>query len=291
VEEIIIDEEFRRLLPALDSMAKAQLEEQLLVHGCLNPLVLWNGILIDGYNRYEIIRRHDLPYRTVSLEFEAREDVIVWIIKTQVAQRNLTPLQLSHFRGLHYNMDKMRQGTSNQHIQKSEKYQNDTFQEPTAQRLANHYNVAPITIKRDSQISNAIMAIGEHSIEAKELVLAGRGNISRKRLQELSDADEPEIKYTIERILDGTHERRRSRQAADSEAEDLEGSADNLSSTTGAGNHFTEYEQLSLESFISRITDDFTAGIKKLDLGADTANSKPKLRLYIDMLEELYSRI
>ena len=161
-------------------------------------------------------------------------------------------------------------------------------QESTAQRLADHYNVAPITIKRDSQISNAIMSIGEHSIEAKELILAGKGNISRKRLKELSAADEPEIKYTIERILDGTHERRKTRQVSDDE---LTISADSSSIKSENTKELNEYEQLSLENFINKITDDFTAGVKRLSLGDDTSNSKEKLRLYINMLEELYNRI
>ena len=49
--EIIIDEEFNSLLPALDEQTYAMLEENLLENGCMNPLVLWNGILIDGHNR------------------------------------------------------------------------------------------------------------------------------------------------------------------------------------------------------------------------------------------------
>ena len=48
MQEIIIDEEFRFLLPALDEETFRLLEENILEHGCLVPLVLWNGILIDA---------------------------------------------------------------------------------------------------------------------------------------------------------------------------------------------------------------------------------------------------
>ena len=47
---IVIDEEFRQLLPALDAETYRLLEENLLLHGCRDPLVLWEDILIDGYN-------------------------------------------------------------------------------------------------------------------------------------------------------------------------------------------------------------------------------------------------
>ena len=58
--EIIIDEEFQRLLPPLDKREFCNLEEDILTYGCMNPLVLWNGILIDGYNRYSIVKDQKL---------------------------------------------------------------------------------------------------------------------------------------------------------------------------------------------------------------------------------------
>jgi len=51
---IIIDEEFKALLPALDKDTYAMLEENLLKNGCRDSIVLWGDILIDGHNRYEI---------------------------------------------------------------------------------------------------------------------------------------------------------------------------------------------------------------------------------------------
>ena len=54
--EIIIDEEFRILLPQLDEETFRLLEENILEYGCRDPLVLWNGIVISlknhtAYNR------------------------------------------------------------------------------------------------------------------------------------------------------------------------------------------------------------------------------------------------
>jgi len=283
MQEIIIDEEFKKLLPELDKETYAWLEESLLEYGCQNPLVLWNGILIDGHNRYEIIKRHDLPFRTISMEFDSREHVIIWIISTQVARRNLTPLQLSHFRGLHYNTDKLivkNDGGKNQHSELWDQNDPKARNKTTAQRLAEQYNVSQMTIKRDANVSNAIMAIGEVSSEAKRKILAGGGNISRTRLQELATAAETDIIETIDRILEGTHERRKVR------------SSGNAKKSESAHNDDSEnYEQLSLENFIIKITDDFNSGIRNLSLGEDTSKSKTVLRSFIKMLEELYDRI
>jgi len=68
MQEFIIDEKFKRILPKLDEIAYNDLERDILAHGCLMPLVLWNGILIDGYHRYEILTKHDLPFNTMAIK-------------------------------------------------------------------------------------------------------------------------------------------------------------------------------------------------------------------------------
>ncbi|MCL2813300.1 MAG: hypothetical protein FWD23_01740, partial [Oscillospiraceae bacterium] len=80
MREIIIDEQFKALLPALDAQTYALLEESLLANGCLHPLVLWNGVLIDGHNRYEICTKHEIPYNTIDKEFGSRDEALIWII-------------------------------------------------------------------------------------------------------------------------------------------------------------------------------------------------------------------
>ena len=89
IPEIIIDEEFRSILPALDKETFALLEENLLVHGCMHPLILWENILIDGHNRYEIATRHGIPFATVTKEFASRDEVLIWIISTHGVEEEL----------------------------------------------------------------------------------------------------------------------------------------------------------------------------------------------------------
>ena len=208
MQEIIIDPEFKKLLPELDSETLAWLEESLLEYGCMNPLVLWGDILIDGHNRYEIIKKHDLPFNTISMEFDSRDDVIIWIISTQVARRNLNQIQLSYYRGLHYSADKRVQGTNNQFVQESEKAHSGPFHSNTAERLAEQYNVSRNTIKRDSEFADAINSIGEISPEAKRRILSGSSGITRKHLKTLVQGAEDDIREVAENIENGTFERK-----------------------------------------------------------------------------------
>jgi len=84
MQQIITDLEFQRLSPILDLDTYALLEKNMLEFGCRDALVTWNGILIDGYERYRICMEYDIPFHTVSMDFASRDEVIIWIIKNQV---------------------------------------------------------------------------------------------------------------------------------------------------------------------------------------------------------------
>jgi len=288
MQEIIIDEHFKKLMPPLGEEAFAMLEMDIIEHGVLYPLVLWNGILIDGHNRYAISKKHNIPFETISMEFDAREKVLIWIITIQLAQRNLPPMLHSYYRGLHYNMEKQWHGHNNMYLQESIKSQTGTLsnEPPTAVRLAEIYNVSRNTIMRDSNLAIAIDAIGALSPEAKQIILSEQANISRTRLQELANATQEELLATIEMILDGTHQRRISRQNEE-ENEDTESDDD---TDEKQAHSIDTYERASINSLIGKIATE-VVGVQKISSQEKPEELKPALRALIDMLEELYNKI
>jgi hypothetical protein len=51
---IKINEDFKRLIPALTQEEYKQLEDNILKEGIREKIITWNGYIIDGHNRYEI---------------------------------------------------------------------------------------------------------------------------------------------------------------------------------------------------------------------------------------------
>ena len=85
-----VDPEFRGLIPPLTQDEFSQLEQNILAHGCRDPIVLWRDKVIDGHNRLKICLRHGIEYETVKLRFPSREEVKLWILENQLGRRNLT---------------------------------------------------------------------------------------------------------------------------------------------------------------------------------------------------------
>lgn len=86
---MIIDDHFQSLIPPLSAEEKAQLEENIKVEGCRDTLITWQGILLDGHNRFEICNRLNIPFRTMEIDLPDRDAAKLWIIKNQFGRRNL----------------------------------------------------------------------------------------------------------------------------------------------------------------------------------------------------------
>ena len=90
---ITIDKEFRTLITPHTEEEFAGLEALCLKYGIQDSLKVWNGILVDGHNRYEIAEKHGLEFKTEEMEFTSRDDAKEWIIDNQLARRNLDKWQ------------------------------------------------------------------------------------------------------------------------------------------------------------------------------------------------------
>ena len=62
--------------------------------GCTDPIITWNGYIIDGHNRYEICSRNNIHFNVMeAAEIKDALEVKLWIIKRQFGRRNLTVFQ------------------------------------------------------------------------------------------------------------------------------------------------------------------------------------------------------
>lgn len=93
LKTLIIDPEFRDLIPPLTDEERGLLESSILKEGCETPLVIWNGAIVDGHNRYEICHKHSIHFAIIEKAFADRREALLWIITNQLGRRNLNSFQ------------------------------------------------------------------------------------------------------------------------------------------------------------------------------------------------------
>lgn len=101
IKDLVIDEEFEKLLPVLTLEESEKLENNILQYGMLDPIKIWQDpdtgewIIIDGHNRYNILKKHNIDWHywqdyKIMAELETREDVKQWMLEQQLGRRNLS---------------------------------------------------------------------------------------------------------------------------------------------------------------------------------------------------------
>ena len=77
-----ICDEFKNIMPDLTREEYQQLEESLLNNGYMssNPIIVWNGYIVDGHKRYEICQRNNIVFNYIELDkgkFNSKIEMII----------------------------------------------------------------------------------------------------------------------------------------------------------------------------------------------------------------------
>ena len=200
--DIVINEKFRTLIPPLNKAEYTELEKSLIKEGCREPLITWNGYLIDGHNRYEICTRLNIKYKVTNMPFESEEDAISWICSNQLGRRSISEETRKYLIGKRYEAEKIiGERRSNRGINQytPEKKRpvgrpaSNDYRHRTADKLGKEYHVSHGTIKNYGSFSRVVDRIGERAPALATQILAGKVKISQKGLTELVEMNDSEM--------------------------------------------------------------------------------------------------
>ena len=172
--ELKIDPEFAGKIPPLTEEEFRQLETNILEDGrILSPLIVWNGTIVDGHNRYRILQKHaELSFEVYEREFKDRYEAIIWICRNQLGRRNLTPAQRKYLIGKQYEAEKASvNGAERRNRDKSGRFQPVGKKYPLEEPLRTSEQIA-----REHGTSERYVRIAEHfaqGVDAAEETLPG----------------------------------------------------------------------------------------------------------------------
>ena len=93
LSQLKIDPEFQSKIPPLQFEEEQQLEQNIIAEGrLLNPIITWNGYILDGHTRYRILKKHGfIKFEVEEIQPANKYEALAWICKNQLGRRNLSP--------------------------------------------------------------------------------------------------------------------------------------------------------------------------------------------------------
>ena len=93
LSQLKIDPEFQSKIPPLQFEEEQQLKQNNIAEGrLLNPIITWNGYILDGHTRYRILKKHGfIKFEAEEIQLANKYEALAWICKNQLGRRNLSP--------------------------------------------------------------------------------------------------------------------------------------------------------------------------------------------------------
>ena len=200
--ELKTDIEFENKIPPLSSEELMRLEDSILSEGRLiTPIVVWNGIIVDGHNRYRIIQKNpDIRYDIYEKNFADRNEAIAWICRNQLGRRNLTPEQKKYLIGKQYEAEKQSMGGDSKSEEAKSMYQNDTSVENTGERIARQNNISRISVLRAEGYAKAVDLADEAVPGIRNEILSGAISATDAEMMKIAKAEPEKRAELIEKL-------------------------------------------------------------------------------------------
>ena len=177
-----VDPEFQGKIPPLTFEELNQLEANILRDGrIINPIIVWQGLIVDGHNRFTIAKKHpEIPFTVHEKEFASRYEAIIWICKNQLGRRNLTPEQKKYLVGKQYEAEKSSHGETRKEshdetgrFHRSYQIDNSGDAKKTCDRIAAENNMSGISVIRAESFAKGVDAAEEAVPGTRQKVLSG----------------------------------------------------------------------------------------------------------------------
>lgn len=202
-----IDPEFQGKIPPLTFEELEQLEKNIVNDGkVINPIIVWNGVIVDGHNRYTILKKHpDIPYTVHEKAFASRYEAIIWICKNQLGRRNLTPEQKKYLVGKQYEAEKRSHGANdgfrgNQHELVSAGKRHLPTGTQTCKRIAKDNGVGKTYVKDAELYAKGVDAAEEAVPGTRQKVLSGEVKPTAAEIASVARAPPEERPALVEKI-------------------------------------------------------------------------------------------
>ena len=204
---LTIDPEFASIIPPLREEEQKQLEENILADGVvINPLIVWNGVIVDGHNRYRILQQHpEIQFTTYEKAFSDRYEAIAWICRNQLGRRNLTPQQFKYLIGQQYDAEKSAErfkGNQYTSLERSGCGQNVHNQnaERTAEKIARENNLNERYVRRAGHFAQGVDAAEEVEPGIKQEILTGSIKPTEKAVAAIAKAPPEERPALVQQL-------------------------------------------------------------------------------------------
>lgn len=204
--ELKTDEDIQRLKQPLSRLDLMSLRQKLLRFGCVEPVTVWDGVIIDGDNSYEICKSNNIMFHTVNAPFKSKDEAYSFVCKKQLLRDDLTNEMYKYLIGRLYLAEVNLKASNSFNSNKiREQYLSGAVsrKQDIVQEVSSFLGVCVSTVQKYTVFAKCVDNIRKKDPSIAQGILEGQIKISHRNLLELEKFSSWELKLFKNNITPG----------------------------------------------------------------------------------------
>lgn len=193
--------EFEFLIQPRTETYMDELAEDIVDHGCIVPIEVWENYIIDGHLRYDICRKWEVPFQIKMLPFRDENEAFSYLCNQQLKRADLTREYQCYLLGrqfrsdmeiaTHRYMEEHPEHELNSYGQVSQKY---VKKYEVAEKVGVKHNLCSTTIIKYDVYARSLDEIRSIEPDVVLKILSGELRVSHENMIELARLPREDIR-------------------------------------------------------------------------------------------------
>ncbi len=186
---LVADRVFQSLSVPLQPEQEAELEKSLLQEGCMEPVIAWNGVIIDGYKRYRICTAEGVDYDFREMKFPSEEEAVSWVCRKRIHEYPKHSVPYRYLVGRLYNAQKEIYREVRKQPEDIRTIQLNPEWDRVSYYIAEEFNLHHATIENHGTYAMWMEQIADKVWPLFEAILSGTIAATRKEIRSYAEMD------------------------------------------------------------------------------------------------------
>lgn len=188
------DKSFLLLSIPLPPEQELEFAKRLMREGCREPILTWNGVIVDGHKRYRICTDEGLDFSTEEKSFLSEEEAVSWICRRRIPLFEKKTPPYRYLVGKLYIAQKQIYHEGKNLPEHERTIRLDPKWDRVSFLVAEELHMHRATVESHGMYANAMDQIAEKSWHLFQAILSGQVRLTFKETQECAGMSEWKLK-------------------------------------------------------------------------------------------------
>lgn len=186
---LVTDRIFLSLSIPFGSERETEFEKSLLRDGCREPILVWDGVIIDGYKRYRICAAEAIDFSVKEMGFPSEEEAISWVCRQRIPEYPKHSIPYRYLVGRLYNAQKRIYREVRKQPEDIRTIQLNPDWDRVSYYIAEEFNLNHATIENHGTYATWLEQIADKAWPLFKAILSGTIAATRKEIRSYAEMD------------------------------------------------------------------------------------------------------